>query len=384
MMKKQGITDSFNLDSYNVYKTVDKLGCVQIDTINVVERAHFITLWTRLGKYDKNRLWELTYKERRLFEYNAHAACYIPFKDFRFYKHAMEVREKEIKSNFKKWGKTDPELLDIVLDRVKEEGPISSKDFDGPTRTGGWWNWKPAKLALELFFGAGILLIDRRENFQKYYDLAEKIIPDWVDTNPPDEKERVLFFIKKTLSCLGLAKPQEIRSYYYDRSVKLERTTREIQELLDRLVSEGDVSKYEVDWDKDPYYCLTEDLNLIEERVEPVFHGVQLIGYFDNFMWNRERINLLFDFEPKLEIYVPQKDRTYGYYHFPVLYGERLVSRIEPKMDRENRKLVIIGYWLEDGFKPSEDYTNKLWENLESFALFNRADEIIWEESNNS
>ena len=381
MMKKQGIFGESGSGKEDIYDTVDDLGCVQIDTISVVERAHYLTLWTRLGDYDKDHLWELAYQDRQLFEYMAHAASYIPFKDYRFYLYAMNVREGEIEARFKKWGKTDPELVDKVLDRIRNEGPLSSKDFEGPKRVGGWWNWKPAKLALELLYGAGILLINHRENFQKYYDLAENIVPDWVDTEPPEDTERVQFFLIKTLGCLGLTKPQEIKNYYHDHSVKLDRRTNEIQDYLDELVSEDEVIRLEVDWDKDPYYCLPEDHELSDDTL---LDGVQLVGYFDNFMWIRERISLLFDFEPKLEIYVPKAERVYGYYHFPVLYGDRIVARIEPKMDRSENRLLIRGYWLEDGFESTEEYEDKLWDNLESFASFNGADEIIWDQPYNT
>ena len=381
MMKKQGIFGESGSGKGDIYDTVDDLGCVQIDTISVVERAHYLTLWTRLGDYDKDHLWELAYQDRQLFEYMAHAASYIPFKDYRFYLYAMNVREGEIEARFKKWGKTDPKLIDKVLDRIRNEGPLSSKDFEGPKRVGGWWNWKPAKLALELLYGAGILLINHRENFQKYYDLAENIIPDWVDTEPPEDTERFQFFLIKTLDCLGLTKPQEIKNYYHDHSIKLDRRTNEIQDYLDELVSVDEVIRLEVDWDKCPYYCLPEDHELSDESL---LDGVQLVGYFDNFMWIRERISLLFDFEPKLEIYVPKAERVYGYYHFPVLYGDRIVARIEPKMDRSDNRLLILGYWLEDGFESTEEYEDKLWDNLESFASFNGADAIIWDQPYNT
>ena len=380
MIKKQMINNTLSVDKKDVYEVVEKLGCIQIDTINVVERAHYLTLWTRLGIYDKKDLWDLAYEDKELFEYDAHATCYIPFKDYRFYLLAMKLRREEIYNRFKKWSKTDTELLDTVLDRIRREGPLSSKDFEGPKRIGGWWNWKPAKVALELLFGAGILLIDHRDNFQKYYDMADKIIPGWVDTNPPDDAERVQFFIEKTLKCLGLVKPQEVRNYFQEYSVKLGKTTKEIRDILDSLVSEGEIYCLEVDWDKDPYYCLPEDYDQLDDlSYDFGSDDVKLVGYFDNFMWNRDRIRLLFNFDSKLEIYIPKKDRVYGYYHFPILYGDKLVARIEPKMDRSNNRLLILGYWLEEGFESNENYEDKLWKNLESFAIFNGAEEIDWE-----
>jgi uncharacterized protein YcaQ len=380
MLEKQGV-DRYpdHVDKDDVYDTVDSLGCLQIDTINVVERAHFLTLWTRLGQYDREHLDTLAYRDRLLFEHWAHSACYIPFKDYRYYIESMKVRGEEMRTRFSRRSKADPDLLDRVLNRIRKEGPLSSKDFEGPKRKGGWWNWKPAKLALELLFGAGILLIDRRENFQRYYDLAENVLPTGVDTSEPSDEERARFFALKTMGCLGLVKPQELRKYYHPWSIKSSRTSRQLQGLLDGLVSEGEAVRHCVDGDGSPYYCLPGDSDRLEELGSGFgFDEVRLFVYFDNMMWNRERIMELFGFEGRLEIYVPKDQRVYGYYHLPVLYGDRLVARVEPKMDRESNVLIIRGYWEEEGFEPTERYEDKLSRNIEEFARFNGADEVEW------
>jgi uncharacterized protein YcaQ len=380
MLEKQGVGKYPNhVDKTDVYDIVDRLGCLQIDTINVVERAHYLTLWTRLGQYNKEYLHDVTYKDKLLFEFWAHSACYIPFKDYRYYIKSMNVRREEMRTRFNKWSKAKPELIDRVLERIRKEGPLASKNFEGPKRIGGWWNWKPAKLALELLFGAGVLLIDRRENFQRYYDLAENVLPTGVDTSEPSDEERVNFFVFKTMSCLGLVKPQELRKYYHPRSIKLDHTTKQLQKLLDQLVSEEKVVKYSIDGDKNPYYCLPGDTDRLEELDSDFeFDEIRLFVYFDNMMWNRERIMELFGFESRLETYVPKDQRVYGYYHLPVLYGDRLVARVEPKMDRQNKIMIIRGYWMEDDFEPTEHYEDELSRNIEKFAQFHGAEDIEW------
>jgi uncharacterized protein YcaQ len=126
MLEKQGIGKfQDNVDKYDVYNTVDRLGCLQIDTINVVERSHYLTLWTRLGQYEKEYLDNLAYKDRMLFEYWAHSACYVPFKDYRYYIKSMNVRRGEMRAKFSKWGKANPKMLDGVLERILKEGPLS-------------------------------------------------------------------------------------------------------------------------------------------------------------------------------------------------------------------------------------------------------------------
>jgi uncharacterized protein YcaQ len=322
----------------------------------------------------------LAYDERRLFEHWAHAASYIPFKDYRFYLHAMEDRRQNMQNRFKKRTQADPSLIDQVLKRIKNEGPLSSKDFEGPKKRGGWWNWKPAKLALEILLGAGILLVHHRINFQRYYDLAENILPSNVDTSKPSDEERVKFFSLKTLSCLGLVKAQEIRKYFHSWSVNLGRTSGQLEKLLDELVSEGQVVKHRVEGDRNFYYCLPSDFERIEELEagDFDFDGVRFFVYFDSLLWIRERVEQLFGFKPKLEIYLPKDQRIYGYYHLPVLYGDRLVARLEPKMDRKNNCMLVRGYWIEDGFTPDEEYENKFRKNLDSFAEFHKADTIEW------
>jgi uncharacterized protein YcaQ len=362
-----------------VFKAVDGLGCIQIDTINVLERAQYLTLWTRLGPYDKSLLNQLAYKDRLLFEHWAHAASYIPFRDYRFYLRSMEERGRGMEARFSRRTGKDPDLIGTVLARVRDEGPLGSSDFEGPKGRGGWWNWKPAKRALELLLGAGTLLVHHRDNFQRYYDLAENVLPSWVDASPPTDDERVDFFILRTLCALGAVKSSDIREYFQHWSVKLGRTTKQLDESLRRLASEGEVEAVRLEGVKAEYHLLASDLEDAQRMQDDWgFDGVKLINYFDNLMWNRGRVHGLFGFQPKLEVYLPQDQRVYGYYHLPVLYGDRLVARLEPKMLRSEGKLMVRGYWLEDGFKTTEDYESKLEESLESLARFNGADRVEW------
>lgn len=377
MIEKQDITrfpESNNKKS--VLDTISRLGCLQIDTISVIERAHYLTLWSRLGSYDKNFLDELAYKDKKLFEYWAHAACFVPYEDYRFYLHAMKVREDEMKVRFVKRTGKDVEVLDQVLARIKDEGPLSSKDFAGPKRNGGWWNRKTEKVAMDYLYGAGILMVSDRISFQRYYDLSENVLPSWVDIEHPSDDDRIEFFIRKTLQCLGAIKPIDVRKYYHHHSVKLGQTSKQIEA---RLQGMDGVMELEVAGDRNTHYSLEEDF----ERLETIdgdfgFDGVRLLIYFDNLMWNRERVQHLFGFESKLEIYLPKDQRVYGYYHLPILYGDRLVARIEPKMDRKEKKLIIRGYWTEPGFKETEEYKEKMERTLEEFASFHGAERIEW------
>jgi len=377
MLEKQLITASMQNSKDMIYRIVEHLGCLQIDTINVVERAHYLTLWSRLGTYNKEHLHQLAYEDRKLFEHWAHAVCYIPFKDYRFYLPRIMERYDGIREAFMRRSNVDPVILDDVLKRIANEGPLSSKDFDGKGVGGGWWGWKPAKRALEILYRAGLLLIHHRHNFQKYYDLTENVLPSSVDVSIPDNVERVNYFFIKTLGALGLVKAQEVRQYFQNYIHNLG-TRKQMHEHMVGLCAEGVVSKLSVEGDPDPYYCLPEDSTKLQE-LDFNYDGVKLLVYFDNLLWNRKRIQKLFGFESKLEIYLPMEKRVYGYYHLPVLYGDRLVARVNPKMDRQNNIMIIRGYWLEEGFKPSENYQDKLEKTIEDFASFHGTEEISWQ-----
>jgi uncharacterized protein YcaQ len=387
MLEKQGFGSlPGNVTKEKIFQTVDRLGCVQIDSINVVERAHYLTLWSRLGCYDKELLHDLAYRDRIIFEHWAHAASYIPLKDYRFFLHSMNVRREKIRENMKKWeygidwSKVDPNIIEKVLERVREEGPLTTRDFEYKRErpSNGWWDWKPAKVILEALLGAGVLLVSHRENFQRYYDLAERVLPDWVDTETPTPDERSRFFVSRTLGCLGLLKASDIRHYYIPWCVAYRKTSRQLQKLLNELVDEERVAKFDVEEERQPYYCLIDNVNRISELGggDFGFDGVSFLTNFDNLLWNRERVRTLFGFEAKLETYVPATKRKYGYLNLPILYGDRLVGRIVPKMDRKNRTLLIHSIWHEPWFEPDDAFEDKFGEALDDFAKFNGADSV--------
>jgi len=367
----------------DILETAEALGCIQIDTINVVERAHHVTLWTRLGRYDKQDLHDLAYEERRLFEYWAHAACYVPMSEYRYHTASMETRKGNMEERFARRSKASPEILAEVLDRVRREGPLAAKDFEHKRerKSKGWWDWKPAKVALEALFGAGILMVSHRENFQRHYDITENVLPARVDATPPGVDERTMFFALKTVGALGVAKAPDLRKYYHPWSIALRLTSREWGTILERLAEEGAITKVDLEDEDKPHYCLEEDTDRLRGlRTNPGFEGCRLLTNFDNLLWDRDRVKALFGFQPKLETYVPAPQRTYGYYNLPILHGDRLVGRIVPKMDRKRSTLIVYSTWHEPWFEPDEEYENSYAETMESFAQLNGADEIEVEE----
>jgi uncharacterized protein YcaQ len=381
MIEKQGIgRQPPRAEKADIFRTVDRLGCVQIDSINVVERAHYLTLWSRLGQYEKTALHDLLYRDRQLFEHWAHAASIIPLQDYRFFLASMQARRMEMRARFTRRARGDPALLDTVLARIRREGPLAAKDFasERATRSRGWWDWKPAKVALEVLFGAGILLIAHRENFQRFYDLAERVLPDWVDRSPPTVDERIQFFITHTMHSLGLVTPADLRDYYRLRGTRFGFTARQLKARLETDVHAGTVVRYDVAREAAPSYALVGDAPRIDALQTGAFDftAVRFFTNFDNLLWNRKRVKRLFNFDVKLETYLPREQRKYGYYNLPILYGDRLVGRIVPKMDRQQRVLRVHSIWYEPVFTPDERFKAAFAETLESFARFHGADAI--------
>jgi uncharacterized protein YcaQ len=388
-VERQGLTSKPKTATKDdVYTVIDRLGCLQIDTISVVERAHHVTLWSRLGPHEKATLNELASEDRRLFEYWAHAACYVPMKDYRFFISPMRMREGEMLERLERWGGraggVNPEILDEVLARVKAEGPLATKDFEqrrkGPSK--GWWDWKPAKVALEVLYGAGLLMVSHRENFQRQYDVAERVLPPGVDTSEPTEEERVKHYITRTMGSLGLVKPADVRGYYTPSYARYKMYSKQLPALMEEMDDDGEAVRYEVEGERQPYYCLPEDADRFDDLSDGLGHtDVNLLNPFDNVLWDKRRVESLFGFTAKLEAYTPAPQRKYGYYYLAILYRDRLVGRIIPKMDRKNRKLIINSTWHETWFKPDESFENGFSETLESFSNFNGADEIEFKET---
>jgi uncharacterized protein YcaQ len=379
-LEKQGIGEPpKKTTKKRVEETVGRLGCVQIDTINVVERAHYFTLWTRLGQYKKADLYALAYEDRYIFEGWGHAMCYMPMKDWRYLIAANRERAKNKIIHTGWFSRVEPEIVDSVLGRIRKEGPLGSADFEGKKPSSGWWGWKPAKRALEALFSSGDLMVARRDGFQRIYDLTERLLPSWLDISEPTEDQRNRFFATRTLGYLGATKPADIKSYYHSWCVKLGLTTKQIQELLDGLAEEGAVVKLSVEGHRTPHYCLAEDApRLGDLERDWGYGGVRLVNYFDSLLWNADRLEALFGFERALEVYLKPNQRKYGYFTTPILYGDRLVGRLDPKLERKEKKLIIRGLWYEDSFKKDEVFENELQKTLYDFSRFNGAEKIEW------
>lgn len=342
-------------------RAIEHLGYVQLDTIAVIERAHHHTLWTRVPGYEPPMLDRLL-AERRVFEFWGHAASYLPMTDFRFYRRRMTANPR-----WERWTRDHRPLMDAVLDRVRKEGPLGTSDFEHKgKRHGSWWDWKPAKTALETLHTMRLLMVAERRNFQRIFDLTERILPEDVDTTEPDDAEIARFAVRRCLRAYGLATARQIKDHIWVAAQT------HINAAVAELLDSGELTRVAVG-DDDGYYALTRALT---SRSRPAAPEVHILSPFDNLVIQRPRLRALFGLDYTLECYMPAPKRRHGYFVLPVLYGDEFVARLDPKVERSTREFHVRRLSFEPDFKDGEAALPALARKLADFARFNGADTV--------
>ncbi len=367
-----------------IYQVVERLGCVQIDTLHMVQRSHYLVVWSRQGCYQPTDLDRLIYHshERRLFEGWQHAACIIPLSDYRYQMpHQRYMRQSPTKW-YQNWLSQpgNAELLPAVLERVRREGALRVSDFEynGPKR-GSWWDWKPVKVALEHLYAYGDLMIAERRNFQRVYDLTERILPAWVDTREPSLEERDRYWIEQAVKALGICQSAQAADYaYMKRGVA--------KPYLDDLFAQGVFVSVEAqlcDGRTRTLIVHRDNLPLLEQAANGDFapRRTTFLSPFDNLFWARGRDELLWGFRNVLEAYKPASTRTWGYFCLPILHHDRLVGRFDPKLERQNGTLRLKALYLEPGIEPGEELIAGTAAAMRNFLAFHNATELVIERS---
>lgn len=355
-------------------QVIERLGYVQIDTIYIIERAHHHTLWSRYPDYRPRMLDDLLAKDRRVFEWWTHAMAYIPMRDYRFY--APRMHAHAVGAYRSKILEDNPGILDHVRDRIREEGPLGSADFKKPEGfNGGWWEWKPAKHALEALFNMGELMVTKRRNFQRIFDLTERVLPPDVDTSPPPDDELQRFVVRFALINGGILSQKEIK--WSRRAVD--------PATLGAMVNEGEVVALDVDGlNGDTYYALRDLVESVAEN--PVSApGLHILSPFDNLVIERRWLKTFFDgFDYTIECYLPAAKRTYGYFVLPILWHDekgdaRFVARLDSKADRKPKTFIVKCLRFEPDFDDVEAVLPALADKLRAFAAFNGCDNFAIE-----
>jgi uncharacterized protein YcaQ len=314
------------------------VGGIQLDSINVVERAHYLTIWSRFGPYDKAAVDGWIYRKRVLEEYWAHAACLVPAADLPAWARAMTDYRRS-HTGWARFLDAHPRAARDVLEAIRRRGPLSTADFERPTgRASGWWDWKPAQHALHVLWMSGRLAVHSRRNFSKLYDLAERLRPP-VEAMPREEFAR--WHLRKSLRALGAAAEADLPRYLTFPRMPLVQRRRALKSLL----ASGEAVEIGVEGLAGRWYALAEDLPALESA--PASRGTTLLSPFDSVLWHRGRAKALFGFDYRIEVYTPAAKRVHGYYTLPILHDGRLIGRLDAKNHREDRRLEVRGVHFE-------------------------------------
>jgi uncharacterized protein YcaQ len=360
----------------DVQAVTSRLAQFQIDTINVVTRAHFMPLFSRLGQYDPGLLERAAYRPpRRLFEYWGHAASLIDVSLQPLLRFRMQAGFRDVWTGVERVARENPDLVRFVRDEVAARGPISARDLEvveERDRSNWGWNWSRVKTVLEwLFYVGEVASAYRNSQFERVYDLPERVIPSPVLAMPtPTPQDSVTGLIRRAARALGIASESCLRDYFRTRAAMTQQaivTLVESGELLP-VVIQGSGSR--------PWYLWHE--TRVPRRIE----ARALLSPFDSMIFERARLERLFDFVYRIEIYVPEPKRVHGYYVYPFLLDEQFVARVDLKADRMRGVLRVNAAWIEPGHDPygvATELASELkimaeWLGLETVEILSRGD----------
>ncbi|RBQ06655.1 winged helix-turn-helix domain-containing protein [Pedobacter miscanthi] len=352
-----------------VYKAIDHLGYVQLDTNYVVERAHHHALFARVPDYEPTWLAGLC-ENGDIFEYFTSDAGYLPTHEFRFSLPVMEAFQTQYNAPIKR----EADLMEQILDQVERDGAVMVGDFENDRQEAstGWWDWRPAKVALERLYLEGKLMIKRNSTFQKVYHLPLDVIPADTDQSMPAPEEYAQYVIRRTLGALGISSVKEMA--WRSRRVKGNLVKKELEKMLQN----GDVHFVNVEGIKGPLYMLSgTDINV--STTEEVF----ILSPFDILNVFRFRLKEFFDFDYQIECFVPAPKRKYGYFSLPILSGEKFIARMDAKADRKQKLLIIHNLHFEE-VDIDEKTIDKFVDALKDYIIFNKCRDITFKKSNNS
>jgi uncharacterized protein len=338
----------------DVEAAIERLSCVQLDSISTVDRSHRLALSSRVGAYPAAAVSELL-AAGRIFEYWAHEACLLPVADWPLFRPAMQ-------NGGRRWygeiERTHPHLAEEILGEIEARGPLGSRHFEG-SAGGGMWNWKPAKAMLELLWNRGDLVVGGRQGFQRLYDLPQRVLPAKVLAAPvPPEQERLRELALRAVRARGVLTEAGIVEHW-----RLRGGVATIRPAVAGLVSDGLLRRLRVDdGGADVFVDARADL----EPAAPT--TAVLLSPFDNLLWDRPFARRILGFDHLIEVYKPQPQRRYGYYVLPFLRGERIAGRIDLKSERSEGALVVKAFHREQGVRASAALDDALDRALDRLA----------------
>lgn len=330
----------------HIRRLIDDLGAIQIDSVNVLVRSHYLPAFSRFGSYDRALLEGVAYKRpRRVFEYWGHEASYLPLEVFPLLRWRMERSRAGIGvwGNVARVGLQQKDLVARVRETIAEHGPMSASDFEAlgdtrPRKRGqGWWSWNDTKRAVEYLFWCGELTPLRRcSSFERVYDLTERVIPQDLLNARVDEEEAYAQLTERAARAYGVAMESDLRDYF---RLPLAESKRAVSGLVER----GTLLPVSIEGSKQQAYLHAA------ARIPRHIEASALVSPFDSLVWNRDRTKRIFDFHYRIEIYTPSHKRVHGYYVLPYLLDEALVARVDLKADRAAGVLLVHAIHYEPG-----------------------------------
>ncbi len=345
---------------------IHKIGFVQVDSINTVERAHHMILWARRQSYRPPMLKRLLEQDRTLFEHWTHDASIMPMALFPYWKHRFTRDAERLHNNWQRWFRDGYETqFDTILKRIARDGPVSSSDVgEGEARgKGGWWDWHPSKTALEWLWRTGQIAVTRRDGFRKVYDLTENVVPAHLYRTDITPEAHIDWACSSALDRLGFATVAEIARYWNaidTATVKgWLRSQLDQQLVVPVIIQEANGGMHNA--------FIRPDA--LADLPEPVTR-LRILSPFDPALRDRSRIERLFGFHYRIEVFVPEAKRQYGYYVFPVLEGTQLIARLDCKAWRAEGCLRVRGFWPERGIRMGKARLAALDAELARLAAF--------------
>jgi uncharacterized protein len=358
----------------HVRATAARLSAIQIDSVNVLTRAHYVPTFSRYGPYPTSALDDLAHRRRELFEYWGHAACFLPIELYPFMRWRME-------NQVDAWsaiGRKKKTFMEAVYRELEARGPIAAGELSiGGKSTGPWWGWSDGKEALELLFRQGRVAVAGRRHFERVYDLPERVFPaSALRTSVPAHDAKKELFVRAARA-MGVGTSKDIAQYFHvdawwdRRWVNGRRAPCDTATLFDELVEAGRLERVRVEGWPQPAYIVPG------AKIPRSVDVRAIVSPFDPVLWERKWTKAVFGFEYQIEIYVPGPKRIYGYYVLPFLMGDRFAARVDLKADRKTSTLIVHAAYVEPGFDPRavasalarELRSMASWLSLESFAV---------------
>ena len=337
------------LTTRRLVRFAEDVGGIQLDSINVLDRAHYLTVWARFGPYDRAWLDRVVYRRRLLFEYWAHAACLVPVTLLPWWRRAMlDYRTRH--TGWSDWLRRNSKVLARVKAAIAANGPMAHGDFEGrrPPGAKGWWSWRPVQHAFHYLWMTGALAVHSRQHFNKRFDLIERCLPGVNGCEAVSAETFRRWHVERSLHAMGAATEQDLTGYMTFPRFGPGVRRASLRALLDC----GEATEIAVEGSDARWYALTRDLPaLARARWMPAAaRGTTLLAPFDSLLWYRQRVARLFGFDYRIEVYTPGPKRVHGYYTLPILHDGQFIGRVDAKAHRLERRLEVRHVHFEPWF----------------------------------